>query len=280
MDSQHRHELKTNELAEGLKHLPGLLKDNANTIIGIILIGVALITWPMFNKMSRQKDIAEQMEITQSIQMMDQDVYAVLQAPADDMLAKSEALDALLVNADALVEKVSGIDNRNLAALAQIKAAQAIRTELHLRQEVDADMLERQIRKAQNAYQEALSSANTPTLTAMAKFGLALCSEELGQTDQAAELYQQIAGDENYKATVFPTQAQRRLDTLSDNTEVFNFAAVPVVIEEVVDTEEVIEPTAVEIIEPAAETIVTESAEKTDTEQLVEETAEPQAETP
>ena len=280
MDSQHRHELKTNELAEGLKHLPGLLKDNANTIIGIILIGVALITWPMFNKMSRQKDIAEQMEITQSIQMMDQDVYAVLQAPADDMLAKSEALDALLVNADALVEKVSGIDNRNLAALAQIKAAQAIRTELHLRQEVDADMLERQIRKAQNAYQEALSSANTPTLTAMAKFGLALCSEELGQTDQAAELYQQIAGDENYKATVFPTQAQRRLDTLSDNTEVFNFAAVPVVIEEVVDTEEVIEPTAVEIIEPAAEPIVAESAEKPDAEQPVEETAEPQAEMP
>ena len=280
MDSQHRHELKTNELAEGLKHLPGLLKDNANTIIGIILIGAALITWPMFTKMSRQKDIAEQTEITQSIQMMDRDVYAVLQAPADDMLARSEALDALLVNADALLEKVSGIDNRNLAALAQIKAAQAIRTELHLRQEVDADMLERQIQKAQNAYQEALSAANTPTITAMAQFGLGLCSEELGQTDQAAELYQQIVEDENYKATVFPTQAQRRLDTLSDNTEVFNFAAVPIVIEEGVDTEEVIEPTAVEIIEPAAETIVTESAEKTDAEQPVEETAEPQAETP
>ena len=280
MDSQHRHELKTNELAEGLKHLPGLLKDNANTIIGIILIGAALITWPMFTKMSRQKDIAEQTEITQSIQMMDRDVYAVLQAPADDMLAKSEALDALLVNADALLEKASTIDNPNLSALAQIKAAQAIRTELHLRQEVDADMLERQIQKAQNAYQEALSAANTPTITAMAQFGLGLCSEELGQTDQAAELYQQIVEDENYKATVFPTQAQRRLDTLSDNTEVFNFAAVPVVIEEVVDTEEVIEPTAVEIIEPAAETIVTESAEKTDAEQPVEETAEPQAETP
>ena len=114
----------------------------------------------------------------------------------------------------------------------------------------------------------------------MAQFGLGLCSEELGQTDQAAELYQQIVEDENYKATVFPTQAQRRLDTLSDNTEVFNFAAVPIVIEEGVDTEEVIEPTAVEIIEPATETIVTESAEKTDAEQPVEETAEPQAETP
>ena len=280
MDSQHRHELKTNELAEGLKHLPGLLKDNANAIIGIILIGAALITWPMFNKMSRQKDIAQQTEITQSIQMMDRDVYAVLQAPADDMLAKSEALDALLVNADALLEKVSEIDNRNLAALAQIKAAQAIRTELHLRRDVNVEMLERQIQKAEEAYQKALEVADTPTIKAMAQFGLGLCSEELGQTDQAAELYQQIVEDENYKATVFPTQAQRRLDTLSDNTEVFNFAAVPIVIEEGVDTEEVIEPTAVEIIEPATETIVTESAEKTDAEQPVEETAEPQAETP
>ncbi|MHC4554410.1 MAG: hypothetical protein ACYSUS_03790, partial [Planctomycetota bacterium] len=93
MDSQHRHELKTNELADGLKHLPQILKDNANTIIGIILIGAALITWPMFSKMSRQKEMAEQTEITQSIQMLDQDIYAVLQAPADDTLAQMEALD-------------------------------------------------------------------------------------------------------------------------------------------------------------------------------------------
>ncbi|MHC4287161.1 MAG: hypothetical protein ACYSSJ_02540, partial [Planctomycetota bacterium] len=147
MDSQHRHELKTNELADGLKHLPQILKDNANTIIGIILIGAALITWPMFSKMSRQKEMAEQTEITQSIQMLDQDIYAVLQAPADDTLAQMEALDTLLINADTLLEK--SIDNPNLAAMARIKAAQAIRTELHLRKDVDADMLERQIQKAE-----------------------------------------------------------------------------------------------------------------------------------
>jgi tetratricopeptide (TPR) repeat protein len=266
MDSQHRHELKSNELAEGLRHLPGLLKDNANTIIGIILIGAALITWPMFNKMSRQKEIAEQTEITQSIQMMDRDVYAVLQAPADDMLAKSEALETLLINADALLEKASTIDNPNLSAMAQIKAAQAIRTELHLREEVDADMLERQIQKAEEAYQKALEVADTPTIKAMAQFGLGLCSEELGQTDQAAEVYRQIVEEESYKATVLPTQAQRRLDSLADNTEVFNFSAVPVVIEEVV--EETAEPTAIE------------SSENADVEQPVEETADPQAEKP
>jgi len=270
MDSQHRHELKTNELADGLKHLPQLIKDNANTIIGVVLIGVALITWPMFNKMSQQKDRAEQTAITQSIQMLDRDVYAVLQAPADDVLAQTEALDTLLINTDALLEKVSDIDNPNLAAMAQIKAAQAIRTELHLRKEVDADMLERQIQKAEGAYQKAFEIAETSTIKAMAEFGLGLCSEELGQTDQAAEVYRKIVEDESYKATAVPTQAQHRLDTLSDNLEVFNFAAVPVVIEEVVE-KTVVEPMVVETPDPADEPMA---------EEPIEETAEPQAEMP
>ena len=263
MDSQHRHELKTNELAEGLSHLPQLLKDNASTIIGVLLIGAALITWPMLNKMSRQKDRAEQTATTQSIQMLDRDVYAVLQAPADDALAQTEALDTLLINADALLDSVSDIDNPNLAAMAQIKAAQAIRTELHLRKEVDANMLERQIQKAKGAYQKAFETTETPTIKAMAQFGLALCLEELGQTDQAAEIYQQIVGNESYKPTVLPTQAQQRLDTLADNSEVFNFAAVPVVIEEPVKVEEVIEAITKEITaeEPP---VIEETAETTE----------------
>jgi len=269
MDSQHRHELKTNELAEGLSHLPQLLKDNANTIIGVILIGAALITWPMFNKMKGQKDRTEQATLTQSIQMLDMDVYKVLQTPADDTQAQSEALNTILVNADALLEKASGIDNPNLAAMAQIKAAQAIRTELHLRKEVPADMLESQIQKAKNAYQTAFATAETATIRAMAQFGLALCSEELGQTEQAAEVYQQIVEDESYKPTVLPKQAQLRLDTLADNVEVFNFAAVPVVIEEAV--EESIEPATAETIEPAVEA----AADNADAEAPVEETAEP-----
>ncbi|MHC4554087.1 MAG: tetratricopeptide repeat protein, partial [Planctomycetota bacterium] len=150
-----------------------------------------------------------------------------------------------------------------------IKAAQAIRTELHLRKDVDADMLERQIQKAEGAYQEAFEIADTPTIKAMAQFGLGLCSEELGQTDQAAEVYRQIVEDESYKATVLPGQAQRRLDTLADNTEVFNFAAVPLVIEEVVETEEIIEPVVVETTDTTDEPIA---------EEPVEETAETQAE--
>jgi len=232
MDSEHRHELKTNELADALTHLPELIKKNANMIIGLALIAVALITWPMFTKMSQQKALAQDSEMTQAIQLLDQDAINVLRADPDDTQAKLDALNSMLTNADNLLQKASKIDNTNLAAMAEIKAAQAIRTELHLRQEVDADTLETQIQKAKDAYSQAFEKAQTPTLKALAQLGLGLCSEELGQTDQAAEIYRQIVSNESYKATVPAVQAQQRLDGLEDNSEIFNFAEVPVAIED------------------------------------------------
>ena len=231
MDSEHRHELKTNELADTLAHLPELIKKNANMIIGLALIAVALITWPMFTKMSRQKEIAQESEMTQAIQLLNQDVVNVLRADPDDAQAKLGALNSLQTNADNLLLKASKIDNPNLAAMAQIKAAQAYRTELHLRPEVDAETLETQIQKAKDAYRKAMETANTPTLKVLAQLGLGLCSEELGQTAQAAEIYQQIVHEESYKATVPAAQAQIRLDGLEDNSETFNFAEVPITIE-------------------------------------------------
>lgn len=259
MDSQHRHELKTNELAEGLSHLPGLLKDNANTIIGVLLIATALITWPMLSKMANRKDLAERAAVSQSIQMLDQDVRSILQSPADDIPARSEALNTYLVNADELLNKAADTDIPNLAAMAQVKAAQAIRTELHLRQEVTAEMLESQVQKSADAYQKALETAESPTIRAMAQFGLGLCSEELGQTDQAADIYQQIIDDESYKATTLPTQAQHRLDAIEENSESFNFAEVPVAIENL--PSELIEAVQAEPQEATIEPVAKETAE-------------------
>jgi tetratricopeptide (TPR) repeat protein len=154
-------------------------------------------------------------------------VYDVLQAPQDNPEAQNQALSTLLVNADALLEQVSDIDNPNLAALARIKAAQAIRTELHLRKDVSAEMVETQIQKAKAAYEQALQSAGTPELKALAKFGLGLCAEELGQTAQAGDIYKDILGDKTFEATVIFKQAQERLDSLEDNSQSFTFAAVP-----------------------------------------------------
>lgn len=284
MDSEHRHELKTNELADTLAHLPKLIKENANMIIGLGLIAVALITWPMFTKMSQQKEIAEQSEMTQAIQLLDQDVINVLRAAPDDTQAKLEALNSLLTNADDLLQKASKTDNPNLAAMAQIKAAQAIRTELHLRPEVDAETLETQIQKAKDAYSQAFEKAQTPALKAMAQLGLGLCSEELGQTAQAAEIYQQIVSDESYEATVPAAQAQKRLDGLEDNSETFNFAEAPPAPEaaasepagaSVTVTPEETTPAAIEPAVP--ETADIPPAAQNDT---AAETPEPQAEQP
>jgi tetratricopeptide (TPR) repeat protein len=234
--------------------------------------------------MNQQIKLVQQSEMTQAIQMLNQDIYNVLTAPADDAQAKVDALNAMLTNADNLLQKASKVDNPNLKAMAQIKAAQAIRAELHLRPEVDADMLESQIQKAKEAYQKALETAETPTIQALAKLGLGLCSEELGQTAQAAEIYKQIVEDENYKTTVSAVQAQNRLDGLEENAEVFNFADVPVVTEEPA-TEEIESPAAVTfeestpaVAEPAApQTAETAPAQQQPAE---EKTPEPQAEQP
>lgn len=230
MDSEHRHELKSNELADVLTHLPEFFKKNANMIIGISLIIIAFVTWPLFSKMSRQKAIAEKSQVAESIRMLSGDIGAALTAYQNTPEELAPALGTIEANAEALMELTSKTNNPNLAALAYIKAAQAIRTELHLRKEiVGAETIEAQTQKAQEAYEKAAEKAAIPTMKAMAQFGIGLCTEERGQTEQAAEIYQAIIDDESFAATVFPNLAQQRLDSLADSTETFIFVDAPVI---------------------------------------------------
>lgn len=264
MDAEHRHELKTNELAEGLHNIPTFLKDNANTIIGVTLICIGLITWPMFNKISKQKDLAEQIEMTQSIQMLEQDVFNVLRAQQAKDASDSEALNSLLLDAESLLEEADDVDNPNLKAMAQIKAAQAYRTELHLRRDADQETVEEQIGKAQAAYEAAAGTAETQTLKAMAQFGLALCSEELGQFAQASQIYNDILAEENFKPTTVYKLAQQRLEALDDNSETFSFTETakpiaPIQMPENMSFTELTEITA-DNIEDSSTPIVTEEA--------------------
>ena len=54
MDSEHRHELKTNELAEWIEHFPQFCKKNGSTIIGAILIICAILSYFVFKGKSQQ----------------------------------------------------------------------------------------------------------------------------------------------------------------------------------------------------------------------------------
>lgn len=220
MDSEHRHELKSNELADFLTNLPQFCKDNARPILGVSLIIIALVTWPMFNKMGKQKTIARQSQVTENIQQLNQSIGKAL-SKADD----PQALDTILLNAQTLLDSSSTAKNADLKALACIKAAQGYRTWLHLaKNNLDAAAVEEKILKAADAYTKAGDVAKTPTLQAMAQLGLGLCAEERGQTEEAAAIYKAIVANESFAATALPKEAQARLDALTDNAKAFIFA--------------------------------------------------------
>ncbi len=228
MDSEHRHELKTNELADYIRQVPGFIKRNASTLVGVALILVGLVTWPMFNRMRAEADTAKAAAVADSIQNLERDIYAVIQAAEKDAEARQQATSALLVSANALLEQADKTDDADVAALARIKAAQALRAELHFRADVvDVEQAHTRVGQAQEAYKKAADTATNATLKAMAQFGLGLCAEELGQRDEAAAIYKAIIDTPAYAATVFPAQAQHRLDGLDENLSTVTFAPAP-----------------------------------------------------
>ena len=231
MDAEHRHELKTNELADWLAHLPQFLKRNASTIIGVVLIIIGLVTWPMFNRMRAASEQAQAAAVSASIQSLQSDLFAVYEASEGenpDPEAQQKATDDLLLNVTALLDQADKMKDPDQAALARIKAAQALRTELHMRAGfIDAEELQTRIDQAQKAYEKAKDTATTPTLRAMAQLGLGLCAEELGQRDAAAAIYKEIIDTPEFAATIFPTQAKQRLDGLEMNLESVVFVPKP-----------------------------------------------------
>jgi hypothetical protein len=105
-----------------------------------------------------------------------------------------------------------------MAALALIKRAEAIRAELHYRLETIAKQdLAAQINRAKASYTEAIQKASgNPSLIATATFGLGLCEEELGNFEQAAQIYRDITTSPNFEGTVAKAAAKLRLETMAD----------------------------------------------------------------
>jgi len=258
MDSEHRHELKTNELADYIRQTPDFIKRNASTLIGVTLIVIGLVTWPMFSRMRAASDTAKAAAVAESIQNLERDIFAVIQAGEKDAEARRQATSALLVSANALLDQADKTKDANIAALARIKAAQALRAELHFRADIiDVQEAHTRVGQAQEAYKKAADTATNATLKAMAQFGLGLCAEELGQRDEAAAIYKAIIDTPKYAATVFPTQAQHRLDGLDENLSTVTFAPAPLeaatAAPEAAATPDVVGQTEVAAPAPAAE---------------------------
>ena len=124
---------------------------------------------------------------------------------------------------DELDSIAKNASNDAIAAMALIKSAEVLRTELHFRfGAISQQDITTQIGKAKDYYTKALDKLKrspNPTLEAVAKIGLGLCEEELGNADAARKLYQEVATGAAYEGTAPVEAAKQRLIAMDSFTE-------------------------------------------------------------
>jgi hypothetical protein len=215
MKSEHRHELKTNELADWMAHLPEWADKNRNTIIAVsVVIVVAIIVyfWSYYRR--EVVSVGQQTRLTNLVTQVQQKKNDVARAAVQS----NDLSYDLLPLADDLQTFSQSTSDDNVAALALVQRGETLRAELHYRlADVSPEDLEKQITKARESYQLALERAKSnPSLAASAQLGLGLCEEELGHFDQAAAIYREVAQKPEYAGTVGQATAEYRLKVMDD----------------------------------------------------------------
>ena len=228
MKSEHRHELKTNELAEWLSNLPQWTKENLTIIIVVLAVVVAASAFYVRYRYRKSAVAQEQLEFTNLLNQLSASKMQVLSAQAQGR----DLSFILLQPANSLGTFAQNAKSDQMAALALIKQAEALRTELHYRPgTVSNKDLTSQINQAKAAYTEAiqtrLQGTSNPSLTAAAEFGLGLCEEELGNFEKAQQIYQIIAENPDFEGTVAVAQAKHRLVTMADYKQKVIFKPAP-----------------------------------------------------
>jgi len=214
MKSEYRHELKTNELARWIANFPQWAKENAKLIIyvSVLVIVVAAVLFWMYQK--RGVSYRKQLRLTGLISQISRNRAKII-------YAQTQGIDAsymLIRNADDLQAATQDTKNDHMAALALIKQAEALRTELHYRLgAVRPQEVVSQINQAMAGYKNAVEKCSTnPSLLVMAQLGLGLCEEELGNFERARQIYNDIATNTDLESTVAAVQAKLRLETMAD----------------------------------------------------------------
>jgi len=226
MKAQHRHELKTNELADWLTHLPKWAADNRNGIIAavaVVVIAAAVYVWKVYFYDTGR--LERRIALTTA-------VAEVTQRKAQVAAGQGQGTDQsflLIQPADTLQTLAAGESNADMAALAYVKRGEALRAEVHFRMTgLTSNVLQTQIGLARDAYAAALEAKPTlASIASAAKLGLGLCAEELGDFDQARRLYQEIVDDAAFKGTVAVASAQTRLTAMDEFRQPIAFHPAP-----------------------------------------------------
>ncbi len=223
MKSDHRHELKTNELADWLGHLPQWVEENRTTLIAVGVVAIVALGVYFVRFRGRESATTRQhVRLTSLVMQLPDQAERIAAQQADAM--------SLLPIAQDLNDFAQTATDDTMAAMALVKRGEALRAELHYRvAEVSRDEIARQIASAQDSYRQALErAASVPALAAAAQFGLGLCEEELGNFDKAREIYQQVASTDGYAGTTAQAAAAHRLQTMDDYKTAVVFKPAPV----------------------------------------------------
>lgn len=213
MKSGHRHELKTNELAEWILNFPAWAKQNARMVIYYALAIILVLGAYIYYSYNKEVLVPQKhAEFTDLLNKLSTSKMQLLQAQGEDYSA------TLLQLADEFQSAAQNAGDDKQAALALIKRGQVLRMKLHYQLKPSTgEEIATGINLAKTSYSEALTKAgNDSTLTAAAKLGLGLCEEELGNFDQAAQIYRDITTNALFKSTVESSLAAKRLDVLDD----------------------------------------------------------------
>jgi tetratricopeptide (TPR) repeat protein len=221
MKAEHRHDLKTNELAAWLGNLPAWANQNLKTIIYVTVV-VVLVLASFFYYRYQKTVVAsrEQVNLTALLSQLPQHKAFIAQKQT-----KGEDNAFTLLNlTDGLDSIAKTASSDAVAAMALIKNAEIMRTELQFRfGSVSQQDLATQIGKAKESYTKALDiylkRSPNPSLEALAKIGLGLCEEELGNPDGARKLYQEVATGAAYEGTTPAAAAKQRLVAMNSFTE-------------------------------------------------------------
>lgn len=246
MDSEHRHELKTNELADWIVHAPEYVRKNYITILGILLVIAGLLSWPILKKNRLGVDTKQAVETTQLIEKVSQRKALIVQG--------SQQGGSLIGFASSLEIAASDAKTDLAEALILIKRAEALRAELHYKaEEIEEVILLSEIERARVSYEKAVKKAKgNANLEAMATFGLGLCAEEIGDYTKASGIYESIVSNAGFEGTIFPAKAKARIETMADNRESFVFVNAP----EPVKIEVPAAPVVAEPVVPKVEAVV------------------------
>ena len=228
MKAEHRHELKTNELALWLMNLPNWAKQNSRTIIYVsvaVIIVLAALAYYQYQKTVVSS--REQSELTLLLSQLPQQKTFIAQK---QMQGEDNAFQLLQLS-DGLDSIAKSATNNDVSALALVKEAELLRTELQFRFGVVSPQdVESQIGKAKSLYNKALEKLKlnpNATLEGIAKIGLGLCDEELGNADAARKEYQEVATGTAYEGTVAQAQAKDRLTAMDSFTEKITLKPMP-----------------------------------------------------